>query len=224
MANVIIFGIQDTAQLAHYYLENDSEHTVIAFCVHEKYLPDTPIFCSLPVIAFENIGEHYPPNKYHFFAPMTGSGMNQVRKDVYSQIKYSGYSFISYISSHATNLCESIGENCFILEDNTLQPFTRIGNNVVLWSGNHIGHHSHIGDHVCITSHVVVSGHCRIGPQSFIGVNTTLRDGLTLAEGTFVAQACSLTTSTTAWSAWKGNPAKQLKQLSTDINIYHEMV
>ena len=34
----------------------------------------------------------------------------------------------------------------------------RIGNDVVLWSGNHIGHDSTIGDHCFIASHVVVSG------------------------------------------------------------------
>ena len=34
-----------------------------------------------------------------------------------------------------------------------------IGDDCVLWSGNHIGHHATIGDHCFITSHVVVSGH-----------------------------------------------------------------
>jgi acyl-[acyl carrier protein]--UDP-N-acetylglucosamine O-acyltransferase len=31
-------------------------------------------------------------------------------------------------------------ENCFILEDNTIQPHAQIGANVTLWSGNHVGH------------------------------------------------------------------------------------
>ena len=30
---VIIFGILDTAELAHYYLTNDSEYEVVAFTV-----------------------------------------------------------------------------------------------------------------------------------------------------------------------------------------------
>ena len=51
-----------------------------------------------------------------------------------------------------------IGENCFIFEDNTIQPFVKIGDDVVLWSGNHIGHHAEIGDHCFISSHVVISG------------------------------------------------------------------
>lgn len=75
-----------------------------------------------------------------------------------------------------------IGENCFILEDNTIQPFVTIGNNVTLWSGNHIGHHSVISDHCFIASHVVVSGGVEIGERSFIGVNATLRDHIKIGE------------------------------------------
>ncbi len=40
MADVIIFGIQDFAELAHFYLENDSPHKVVAFSVNEKYMPE----------------------------------------------------------------------------------------------------------------------------------------------------------------------------------------
>ena len=40
MAKIIIFGIEDFAELAHYYLENDSNHEVVAFSVYEKYLPE----------------------------------------------------------------------------------------------------------------------------------------------------------------------------------------
>ena len=62
------------------------------------------------------------------------------------------------------------------------QPFVRIGNNVTLWSGNHIGHHSVIGDHTFIAAHVVVSGGVSIGEQCFLGVNATLRDHITIGD------------------------------------------
>jgi carbonic anhydrase/acetyltransferase-like protein (isoleucine patch superfamily) len=55
-----------------------------------------------------------------------------------------------------------------------IQPFASVGDNVVLWSGNHIGHHSKIGSHCFISSHVVVSGFCDIGESCFFGVNATL--------------------------------------------------
>ncbi len=44
MARVIIFGVQDFASLAHYYLEHDSEHEVVAFSVNAEYLPPSREF------------------------------------------------------------------------------------------------------------------------------------------------------------------------------------
>ena len=207
MAKIIIFGIEDFAELAHYYLTNDSEHEVVAFCVNEKYLPESKIFKNLPIVSFENIESEYPQNEYKFFAPMSPKKMNRLREEIYHSIKAKGYELISYISTKATLFNNQIGDNCFILEDNTIQPFTTIGNNVVLWSGNHIGHHGVIKDHVLFTSHVVLSGHCIVENYCTIGVNATIRDGLTLAEGTFVAMAASVIKNTDSWSMYKGNPA-----------------
>lgn len=219
MAKVIIFGVSDLAELAHFYLTNDSEHEVVAFTVHEKYLPNEGTFKSLPVVSFEKIHFQFDPSQYFFLAPLVPKKMNILRKEIYDQIKSVGYRFVNYISSQATVLSNRIGENCFILEDNTIQPFTNIGNNVVLWSGNHIGHHSTIRDHIFITSHVVISGHCTIDNYCYLGVNSTLRDGITLAEGTFIAMGASITKSTKPWSVHKGNPSTESTISSKDLRF-----
>ena len=206
MAKVIIFGVMDTAELAHFYLTHDSEHEVAAFTVSREYVSATE-FRGLPVVAFEDVETAFPPQEYQFFAPMTGRNMNRNRERIYLEAKAKGYQFISYVSSKATLFGNEIGENCFILEDNTIQPFTTIGNNVVLWSGNHIGHHGQIKDHVFFTSHVVLSGHCVIEPYCFFGVNSTIRDFLHLGEGTLVGMAAAVTRDTDAWGVYVGNPA-----------------
>ena len=220
MAKVIIFGVQDFAQLAKFYLQHDSEHEVVAFSVHQRYLPEQPTFEGLPVIAFENVEKTYAPSEFRFFAPMSPSRMNRLRESVYQQIKQKGYEMISYVSSKAT-IFEGvpIGDNCFILEDNTIQPFTSIGNNVVLWSGNHIGHHSVIKDHVSFTSQVVLSGHCVVESFSFFGVNATIRDRIHVAEGSFIAMAAAVTRDTQPWGVYKGNPAQKGETLSNELDF-----
>lgn len=220
MANIIIFGVQDFAELAHFYLLHDSEHEVVAFSVSKNYIPEDLVFHGLPVIPFEGIGESHPPEEFKFFAPMSPRNMNQLRKSVYDKIKIKGYECISYVSSRATVFPDAqIGENCFILEDNTLQPYTPIGNNVVLWSGNHIGHHCVVKDHVTFTSHVVLSGHCTVESYCFFGVNSTIRDGLTIAEGSMIAMGASITKDTEPWSVYKGVPARKSDVSSRDIDI-----
>ena len=217
MSKVIIFGIQDFAELAHYYLENDSEHEVVAFCVNEQYIPENKSFKNIPVVPFENIEKSYSPKEYKFFAPMSPQQMNRLREKIYTEIKSKGYELISYVSSKATLFDNPIGDNCFILENNTIQPFTSIGNNVIVWSGNHIGHHSIIKDHIMFTSHVVMSGHCVVENYCTLGVNATIRDGITIAEGTFVAMAASIIKNTEPWSLYKGNPAVKSEKSTKEL-------
>jgi sugar O-acyltransferase (sialic acid O-acetyltransferase NeuD family) len=128
-------------------------------------------------VDFGRVAVTHPPAEHDFFVALSYSSLNELRKSKYLSARELGYHLASYVSSRATVLNDGdIGDNCFILEDNTIQPFARIGSNVTLWSGNHIGHHSVIGNHTFIASHVVVSGGVDIGESCFIGVNVTLRD------------------------------------------------
>ncbi|MCE5982935.1 MULTISPECIES: acetyltransferase [unclassified Pseudomonas] len=179
---LVIFGTGDIAQLAHFYFSSDSEYQVSAFTVDAEYIKEAT-FCDLPVVPFEQLAHHYPPEQYQLFIALSYSRLNAVRKDKYLGAKALGYQLARYVSSKATVLnAGHIGENCFILEDNTIQPFVEIGNNVTLWSGNHIGHHSVIKDHSFIASHIVVSGGVEVGEQCFIGVNATLRDHIKIGD------------------------------------------
>jgi sugar O-acyltransferase (sialic acid O-acetyltransferase NeuD family) len=214
---VVIFGTLDTAELAHYYLENDSPYTVAAFTVNKEYIKEDT-FKGLPVVPFEELEQHYPPTEYRLFAPMTGVKMNTLRKKIYEEGKARGYEFISYVSSKATVCDNEIGDNCFILEDNTLQPFTKIGNNVVMWSGNHIGHHGIIEDHVFFTSHVVLSGHCHVKERAWFGVNATIRDFTTIGEGSLIAMGALITKNTDDNGFYLGSPAR--KQAKTALEVY----
>jgi sugar O-acyltransferase (sialic acid O-acetyltransferase NeuD family) len=179
---LVVFGSGDIGQLAHYYFTNDSDYDVVAFTVDAAYIKEAT-FCGVPVVPFEEISDHYPPTEYDLFVALSYAKLNQVRREKYLAAREKGYHIPSYISSHATVLNDGrIGENCFILEDNTIQPFVTIGNNVTLWSGNHIGHHSTIHDHCFLASHIVVSGGVTIDESCFIGVNATLRDHITIGS------------------------------------------
>jgi len=222
MKKVIIFGSAQIAQLANYYLtEATNEFEVIAFTIHKKYKQNDTIF-GKPLVDFENIKDVYPPEKYYLFAPMTGKGLNKLREEVYNQGKEKGYSFISYISKFATILTKDIGENCFILEDNTIQPFVKIGNNCVLWSGNHIGHHTIIKNHVFITSHVVISGNCTIDNYCWFGVNSSIRNNLHIQEGSLISMGACVTEDTKEYTIYLGLPAKP-KGRSDDENISNKL-
>lgn len=200
MKPVIVYGTNDVSQLATFYLKHDSSRTVAAHCVDREFLKETDCL-GLPVTAFEDID----PNDFDLFIPLYD---NKLREEKANAAKARGFTLISYVSSKAT-VWSPVGENCFIMEDNTIQPFVAVGNNVIMWSGNHIGHHSVVKDNVFFSSHVVLSGHCVVNPYCWLGVNSTIRDHIHLAEGTFVAMSAMITKNTEPNKKYMGVPAKE---------------
>lgn len=181
-AKLIIIGDGPFAEIAYEYFTHDSPHRVVTFSVEEPYLKRERLF-DLPVVPFEHIERICDPTDHAFFVAVTYTQRNALRKRLYDEAKRKGYAPVSYISSRAFvwSNCR-IGEHCFIFENNVVQPFVEIGRNVILWSGNHIGHHSTINDHCFLSSHVVVSGLCEVGDYCFLGVNSTVADHVAIGN------------------------------------------
>lgn len=214
---LVIFGSGDIAELAHYYFNIDSDYKIVAFTIDGNYIKE-PSFCGLPIVAFEEVIKYYPPESNNFFVALSYSRLNAVRKEKFLAAKEKGYKLVSFISSHSTVLNSGeIGENCFILEDNTIQPFVKIGNNVTLWSGNHIGHHSIIHDHTFIASHVVVSGGVEIGEQCFVGVNATIRDHIKIGEKSVVGAGALMLRDAEPEGVYMGEATERSKVPSTRL-------
>ena len=182
MKKVVIFGTSVFAEIVYFYLTHDSPNQVIAFTVHEKFM-DKKKFLGLPVVPFETIEKKYPPEKYTMFIAVGYQKMNKPRAKIFRDAKNKGYKLLTYVNSKVTKWGKlDIGENCFIFENNVIQPFVKIGNDVIMWSGNHVGHGTEIGDHCYISSHVVISGFVKIRPYCFFGVNSTIRDSITIEK------------------------------------------
>ena len=189
---VVIFGTSEMAKLAHFYFDNDSDYSVVAFTVDDGFAINDS-FQGLPLIPFCEVIKKFPPETYSMHVALSYANLNQLRQDKYEQAKAAGYSLVSYVCSRSVTWPDlTIGDNCFILENQTIQPTVSIGNNVMIWSGNHLGHGSVIGDHTYIASHVVISGHCTIGQRNFFGVNSTLRDFCHVGDDCFIAMGATV--------------------------------
>jgi sugar O-acyltransferase (sialic acid O-acetyltransferase NeuD family) len=185
-AKVVIFGTGKFAQVAKVYLTCDSPYEVVAFTADRAYVQGESAY-GLPMVPFEEVEKRYPPGQCKMLVAVGYNEGNHLRARKYDEAKAKGYELITYVNSRTAIWGEvEIGDNCFIFENETIQPFVKIGNDVVIWSGNHIGHHSTIGDHCFISSHVVISGGATIEPYSFLGVNSCLRDGVRIAKGSVI--------------------------------------
>ena len=204
---LVIFGSQEMAQLARFYFEQDSQYSVVGFTVDDDHVNASELD-GLPLVPWSEVAQRFPSGDTEMFVALSYRGLNRLRADKFEQAKAGGYRLASYLCTKSVNWPDLVvGENCFVLENQTLQPTVVLGNNVYLWSGNHIGHGTHIEDHVYLASHVVVSGHCRIGTRSFVGVNATLRDFINIGADCFIAMDASVTQNMADGSVALGTPA-----------------
>ena len=193
---LLIIGDGEFAQIAYEYFTVDSPYEVVGFSVETPYLKRAELL-GLPVVALETVEKSYDPLTTKVFVAVTSTQLNRVRARLYGMAKDKKYSFATYISSRAfVWRTAKVGENCFIFENNVIQHGASIGNDVILWSGNHVGHQTVIHDHCFVSSHCVLSGYCEIGERSFLGVNCTFADHVKVGKDCLIGAGALITKST----------------------------
>jgi len=208
---IVIVGAGTMGQVVAEYFE-DSPYEVVAFAATREFMKG-PEFCGRPLVDVAEIQKGpYRPSAVKLFVAIGYVKLNHTRARFYEQAKRDGYGLVSYVHpSVPIWKSNAIGDNVFIFEHNTIQPFVRIGNDTILWSGNHIGHHSTIGDHCFVSSHVVVSGNCEVGDYSFLGVNATVADGVTIGRECLIGAGAIIAKSTGDGELYAGSATKAHK-------------
>jgi sugar O-acyltransferase (sialic acid O-acetyltransferase NeuD family) len=183
---LIVFGIGELAQLAAYYFKQDAGRKIEAFALDDALVNESA-FDSRPVVGLSELVARFPPAEFDAFVAIGYRKLNQARADKCAALRGLGYRLASYVSSRSIVWPDlELGDNCFVMEGNTIQPFVRMGSGVVVCCGNLISHHVVIGDNVFIASHVVVSGGVQIGARAFLGVNSTIKEKVRIGSGVIV--------------------------------------
>jgi sugar O-acyltransferase (sialic acid O-acetyltransferase NeuD family) len=193
---LIIVGDTAFAEVAYEYFTCDSPYEVKAFSVERSHCKRRELF-GLPVVPFEIVERDFSTEQHEIFVAVVYTQMNRLRSRLAQASSAKGYRLASYCSSRAFVWRNAkLGEHCFIFENNVVQPFVQIGNNVVLWSGNHIGHHSIIHDNCFVSSHVVLSGYVEVGKNCFLGVNSAVANNTRIAADCWIGPGVTITRDT----------------------------
>lgn len=175
MRKLVIFGIGKIGQVAYPHFRDDSDYQVVGFTADKAYLPQGGAYDGLPVIAFDEVEEYFPPQSHDLFIAIGYHDLNRVRAARCAAAKGKGYRLASYISSANRHVQKNqLGENCFVMAGEPIQPQAHIGNGCFLWTNALVGHHSRVGDYCWITSGAVIGGNSRIGSHCFLGLGSTI--------------------------------------------------
>ena len=216
MQKVIIFGTGELAQRIFYYLKN-SDDEVVAFSANRSNI-DSNELLGLPVIAFENIEEKYPPGEFLMFIALAYSEMNNKRAKFFQEAKDKGYELYSFIHP-STKIWDEfeMGENCFILANNVIQPFVKIGDNVLIGSNNLISHNTTIKNNCFLTSNITLGGHITIESNSFIGLSATINQRVKIGKECIIGAGTIITKDVNDKEVFGENSSKKLPQSSDEI-------
>ena len=216
---LVLFGIGQIAELAHFYFTNDTNYVVDGFTVDDAYAT-VPELLGLPVVPFSQVTWRFPPATHDAFVAVGYAQMNRLRTERFSDIEAMGYTLATYVSSRATVwMPDRIGRNCLVLEENTVQPYVTIGDNCFVWSGNHLGHHSTIMDGTFIASHVVISGDVTVGRRCFLGVNSTVRNGITIGDECIVGAGAVIMHDAAPGGVYPGHEAARIGVPSSRVRL-----
>lgn len=225
MKPVVIFGNGQFADMLHFYFSTDSGRKIAGFTVDRTHLKEAH-FCGLPVVPFEEVEKHFPPQQYDICVAIGYSKGNKfidtlkVRKEKYFQAINKGYQFASYISSKAQIMHrDRIGQNTVILEGSWIMPYTTVGNNCILyWCG--IGHHVHIADHVFMAGNVVIGGQTEVGEGALFGIGVTVANALKIGKQSVLGVGAVITHDVVDDAVYTvSNPARQRLLKSDKIRI-----
>ena len=97
---LILIGTGAFAQVAYEYFTHDSEYEVVGFAVDRQYLDEPELF-GLPIVAYEDLAQHFAPKDHSFFVAITYFGLNKIRTRLYQETKALGYLAASYVSPEA---------------------------------------------------------------------------------------------------------------------------
>ena len=195
MEKLLLIGAHEVAKEVKCFVEDYGLFEIVGYSVNRKYIKDNAID-GLPVIPLEELDNEIDRETTKVFMAISwGQRLNQVRKDIFNELKARGYSFANLIAPRAVIMTDDIGEgNWFhdfsyighktvIGDNNDFRPFSTIGHYTSVGSHNHfskctVGGVAKLGDCNFVGMQAIVFNRVNIGNKNFIGAGTIVKKDL----------------------------------------------
>jgi sugar O-acyltransferase (sialic acid O-acetyltransferase NeuD family) len=196
MTKIIVFGTGKIADVFHTLAVDSSAPSVAGFTCDGSFMHANE-FHGLPVVPFDSVETAFPPADFAMFVAIGYQALNSIRAQRCAQARDKGYRLVSFVGPRACvpSTCR-YGENCWIMDGASVQPFARLGNNVFVWNNAVVGHHAQVEDNCWLASNCTVSSTATVGPSCFIGVNAAIGHNLTVGARNILGAGTVITRST----------------------------
>jgi sugar O-acyltransferase (sialic acid O-acetyltransferase NeuD family) len=204
MKDLVIFGTGAFADLAHYYFTHDSIFDVVGFTVDGAYLSE-PRFKGLPVVPFEEVRVHFPPDTHSMFVALGLHRVNRTRAEKVAAAENQGYRLASFVSSRAGVHGDLVVHpNTMIMEHAVFHPSVEVGRNTIVWSASRIAFRTRIGHHCWVVS-AILGESVVVGDYTFVGLNATIAPSVSIGDGNIVGAGAVIMENTRDGEVYRGH-------------------
>ena len=117
------FGTGEISEIvSEYYREENRFDEIAGYIVDDDYYDDEEFF-GKKVVRKSEMKQAFPSDQFRVLIALSYVRLNKLREERYLELKSYGYSFSSFVSKRSVvSKSAQIGENCIILENQTIQP------------------------------------------------------------------------------------------------------
>jgi len=138
-------------------------------------------------------------------------GDTSVRTKISKKIEAIGFTPLTIIHPSAIiALTAGLGKGDCFMAGTIINPYAKIGNNVIVNTGALVEHDCVIGDHVCISPGAILGGKVTVGEQSFIGMGALIKQGVTIGRNVIIGMGAVVLDDIPEGVTAVGNPARTL--------------
>lgn len=175
MSKLYIIGNSTTADEICHFVERYKLYDIGGFAINKRFITERT-FNGYPLYAIEELDQVVDKEADVLFVAIFWNRLNQLRRDLYENLKSQGYRFATLISPTAEINNSIIGENCWIADGVYIKPNNIVGDNTFIDSCACVGINTKIGSHCFVAFRAVIAGSCVVGNQTFVGINATVFD------------------------------------------------
>jgi UDP-perosamine 4-acetyltransferase len=137
---------------------------------------------------------------------------NSLRKRIYENLKKIGFQVISAIHPTASiSRTVLMGEGNVVFSGVVINPYVRLGNNIIVATGSTIDHDTVIKDHSFISAGVTVGAETKIEEEVLLALGSKVISGVTICKGAMIGAGCVITGNICEPGTYVGVPGKRIK-------------
>jgi sugar O-acyltransferase (sialic acid O-acetyltransferase NeuD family) len=208
---VVVFGMSVLTEMICRDVVEHDDFEIAAITVDRAYMK-TDNYKGFPVIAFEDIVNKYPPEKFDMLVVYTSQENMRLKEKIYNRVKDKGYSLRNYISPKAD--CHSdleMGVNNIIMAHAYLGFHGKMGDNNFIRQKVYLGHDFVMGSHNTIAPGCRIGGHCIFESHIYIGLGAVVNNMLKISKDTLVGSGAVVIRNTEECSVNVGNPSRVIR-------------